>query len=194
MNKQQYINELTSRLSVLSPDERSDILRDVEEHFREAGLAARSDESVVAQLGSPKVFADMMIAETKVNRIQTATTLSSKLKAIVGAAFAILVLTPFNLIFVLIPLILVTSFIVTGWPVIMLFILSLPIACIAAVVMMFTAGFNLYLSFAILFFVFGWCGLVIAMTVGFYYITLFYVKGVSALFKWNLQFIKRSMR
>lgn len=194
MNKQQYLNELTTRLAALSPDERADILRDVEEHFHEAARLGRSEESVIALLGDPKAFADMMIAETKVKRIQSATSMSNKLYAAMGALFAILVLTPFNLIFVLLPLLVVTLFVFLGWLVVSFCAVSIPISILVALGLIIKVGWHLFLLLAILCCTIAWCAFVVAIIAVFYYLTLFYIKGVSALFKMNLQFIKRSMR
>ena len=194
MNKQAYIQALSEHLSSLTIEEQQDILRDVEEHFREASQAGRSEESVIAQLGKPKAFAEMMIAETKVNRIQQATSLGSKLRAVCGALLAVLVLTPFNLIFVFLPLFFITLFIAMGWFAIVAIVVSVPLLCIVAPILMLKIGFHFLLLMGILFFTIGWCALAVAVMTVFYYVTLFYFKGISALFKWNLQFIKRSMR
>jgi len=194
MNKQEYIHQLSARLSSLTANERAEILRDVEEHFREAMQAGRSEEAVVKQLGDPKAFADMMTAERKIKRIDSANTLGKKLWAVVGAAIAIVVLTPFNLIFVFLPLLLATLFIISGWPIVLILALSIPIAFIFALGMMIKVGFHLLMLLAIIFLLIGWGALVVAIFVGFYFLTFLYIKGITALFNWNLKFIKRSMR
>src|ERR1700734_1931146 len=103
MNKQEFLHELDKALASLSKEERQDILRDMEEYFHEGMSRGQSEEDIVNKLGSPKEIADTIIAETKVKRLNEAPTIPLKFKAMIAALFAILLLTPFNLIFVLLP-------------------------------------------------------------------------------------------
>ena len=194
MNKNQYISELSSHLAALSETERADILRDVEEHFREANNSGQSEESVIQQLGKPTSFADMMVAETKVNRINNATTLGKKLKAVASAALTILILAPFNLIFILFPLFLATLFIGIIGIMVLFFTLSIPLAIVSPIIFILTIGFHLILLSIVVLLAAGWCGLVATIMILFYYVALLYVRVISALFSWNINFVKRSLR
>ncbi len=194
MNKQQFLSELEKYLNDLSAEERNDILRDMEEYFREAKSRGRSEEDVLEKLGSPKIFSETIIAEAKVKRIRTASTWPQKISAGFGALLAILLLTPFNLIFVLLPLLLVTLMIIVGWPIVLAIALSLPVVLLVLFFLIFEVGFKLFALLSLLFFAIGWFGMVTAVVVGFFYVTLFYFKGVAKLFQWNIQFIKNRMK
>jgi uncharacterized membrane protein len=194
MNKQQFLQALDAALSRLSDEERKDILRDMEEYFHEAMSRGLAEEDVVKKLGSVETLSNTLIAEAKVKRIRSAGSVSKKVGALFSALFAVLLLTPFNLIFVLLPLFLVTLFIVVGWPIVIIVALSLPLIILLGLVMTVHVGMQLFALLAILFFALGWIGLVIAITVGFWYLTCWYFKGVMKLFQWNIKFVKNSMR
>lgn len=194
MNKQAFLNELEQILQGLSPEERKDIMRDMEEYFREATSHGRSEEETVKKLGSPKEFSETILAEAKVKRIQTAPTVSKKISAVFGALGAILVLTPFNFFFVLIPMLLVTFFFVLGWGLMLMGFLSLPVLIIVSIFLIIDVGFKLFALLSILFFVIGWFGLIGAIFIALTYLTLFFFKGIATLFQWNVSFVKNRMR
>jgi uncharacterized membrane protein len=118
-NRSTYIAELRSHLARLPETERSDILRDQEEFFREAVLSGRTEADVIGSLGDPKLLARTLIAESAVaagenafRRGETApasacggaaASLGTQVNATLRAFFAIITLAPFNLIFVLGP-------------------------------------------------------------------------------------------
>ncbi len=193
MNKQEFLLSLERALADLSTDERKDILRDIEEHFHEGTSRGQTDDDIIKKLGTPKSIADTIIAETKVKRISQANTIPSKIKAVFGALFAILLLTPFNFFFVLIPLLFVSLFFVIGWPLVVVLAISLPIIWIITVGLAIHVGFQFFALAAILFFALGWLGLVVAVIVGFSYLTYFYFRIIAKLFQWNIQFIKKHM-
>lgn len=194
MNKQTFLAELERELADLSPDERKDILRDMDEYFHEAMSRGMGEEDVLKKLGAPKAFSETILAEAKVKRMQTATGFSKKVPAFFGALGAILLLTPFNLFFVLLPLLFATLFIVIGWPLILVLIASLPILLIVSTFIIINIGFKIFALLSILFFIIGWFGMVVAIVIGFSYITLFYFKGIARLFQWNIQFVKNRAR
>lgn len=194
MNKQTFLSELAKALADLSEEERQDILRDMEEYFHEGIRRGQSEEEIVKKLGSPKSIAETIIAETKVKRINKANTIPLKIKAAFAALFAILLLAPFNVIFVLLPLFIITLFIVMGWPIVLIIAITLPIIWLVSIFLGFYVGFHLFALLAILCFAIGWFGMVAAIVVGFLYLTLLYFKGIAKLFQWNIQFIKNRMK
>lgn len=194
MNKQSFLKELEISLAHLSPEERDDILRDMEEHFHEAEKRGQSEAETIKKLGSPKIIAETISAEQKVKKIDEANTIPQKIRALFGALFAILLLTPFNLIFVLLPLFLVTLFFIIGWPIVFAIIISLPIVFILGIMMSIHVGLQIFALLSILFFALGWLGFVIALSVGFFYLTLFYFKAIAKLLQWNIQFVKNHMK
>ena len=193
MKKQRFLAELEKALSCLSSKERLDILRDIEEHFHEGISHGKSEEAIVKKLGSPNTLAETIIAETKVKRISEANTLTEKTSALCGALFAILLLAPFNLIFIALPLFLATLLLIIGWPIMFGIILFLPFIWVINLLFAIHVGFHLFSLLALFFFAIGCLGFVITLIIGFSGITLLYFKAVARLLKWNLQFIKSRM-
>lgn len=194
MSKQVFLSELDKALSGLSEAERKDILRDIEEYFHESMSRGRSEQEVLQKLGSVKTLSETIIAEAKVKRINSANSIAQKIYAIFGALIAILLLTPFNLIFVLFPLLLATFFIIIGWPVVIAIAFTVPIVFVVLIILVFQVGFKLFALLALLFFAIGWVSMSVVAIVGFIYLTLFYFKGIARLFQWNIKFIKNRMR
>lgn len=194
MNKELFLSELKNRLNDLSEEERQDILRDIEEYFREGQSRGLSENQVIEKLDSPKKLAETIIAEAKIKRINEADTIPQKISAIFAAFLAILVLTPFNLIFVCIPLLIITLFFIISWPIAFLITVTLPIVLVILFFMIISAGFNFFAIVSLLFFAIGWFGMVFAVVVGLIYLTLLYFKGIAGLLRWNVNFIKNRMR
>ena len=194
MNKHTFLTELEKRLLHLPYEERQDILRDMEEYFREGKIHGKSDEDIIKSLGSPRKIAETIIAEAKVKRISEASTFTQKVAALFSAMLAVLLLIPFNLIFVFLPLLLATLIIVIGWPIVFVIILCLPIIWFINALLAIQIGFHFFSLLALIFFGIGCLSIVMIIVFGFFYLTLFYFKGVTKLLKWNLTFIKRHMR
>lgn len=53
MTKQQFMSILESRLSVLPPDERRELIQDVESHFAFGLQSGRTEEDIARELGDP---------------------------------------------------------------------------------------------------------------------------------------------
>lgn len=194
MNKQTFLNELEQSLTPLSKEERDDILRDMEEYFREAAGRGKTEEEIVKSLGSPKMLSETIIAETKIKRIDTASTVGEKIAAVFSAFFAIVLLTPINLFIIFLPLLFATLVLVIVWPLLIVFSLSLPIIFITGVFYMFYAGFALLAVLSIIFFIIGWFAFIFALFIGMTQFTFLYFRGISRLFQWNIQFIKNRIK
>src|SRR5258708_4287233 len=104
MTKTEFIEQLRKELSGIPQTEIDDIIRDQEELIRDALAAGRSEESIIASLGSASELAKNLRAELKIKKAKDENKLPAKVKGVFGAAGAVLVLAPFNLIFVLGPL------------------------------------------------------------------------------------------
>lgn len=194
MKKQDYLYELEQRLAPLSPNERADILRDIEEYFNEGAQRGLTEEEIARKLGSPKKMADTILAEAKIKQIEQASTFSQKFSALWAAFIAILLLTPFNLIFILFPLFIVTLIMMIGWPIVILLVFTLPIILVVNFFMSFFVGFNIFALLAILFFILFWGGFVTLALVTFSFFTYLYFKAIVWVFRWNINFIKSRIR
>lgn len=194
MNKQSYLSELEQRLAALSPRERADILRDIEEYFNEGAQRGLTEDEIAIKLGSPKKLAETILAEAKIKRIEQAGSVSQKFSAIWAAFIAILLLTPFNLIFILFPLFIITLFMMLGWPIVILLLITLPIVLGINFFLSLFVGFNIFALFAILLFILFWGGFVTLALVTFSFLTYLYFKAIVWIFRWNISFIKSRIK
>lgn len=190
MKKQDFINQLKTELQGLPESEISDIIRDQEEMISDAMAAGRTEEQIISSLGDPKELARSLKAEIKIDKATVEKNLPQQVKGAFGALGALLVLAPFNLIFVLGPFCAVIGSLIAGWAV----TLALGIATLAFMGIFFTkfifvsAGAAAHLS---TFFAFVGCiGLSMLFGFAMYYLTKFIFKLVLSYFKWNLNFIK----
>lgn len=71
MTKEQFFKQLDGGLNKLPEDEREDILQDFYEHF-EIGLnEGKSEQKIIAALGSPRKIAKEMTATYYVDQVET---------------------------------------------------------------------------------------------------------------------------
>ena len=115
MTKTDFMNQLRLNLYGLPSTEIEDIVRDQEEFIREAMAAGRSENEVLRSLGSPVDLAKNLKAEIKIEKAQEQKDFSGQLGGFFVAVGAVLVLAPFNLIFVLGPLLLLMGLVFGGW-------------------------------------------------------------------------------
>ncbi len=204
MTKQEFLFQLRLQLSGLPQLEVDDIIRDQEELIRDALAAGRTEESVITALGSPADLARNLKSEIKIEHAEeqikkaeaqftnTSNDWSNNSKALLSAVGAVLVLAPFNLIFVLGPFLALMGILFTGWAI------AIAMACVGLsllgvlLVSIAFAGFSplIYLAcffvFAGLMFLgFTFCG-VMAL------VTTLVMKLVVKYLKWNIKFITKS--
>ncbi|OAB38371.1 DUF1700 domain-containing protein [Paenibacillus glacialis] len=99
MNKDLYLSELYKYLKRLPPDERDEIMTDYAEHFEQAELNGRSEKEVIQRLGSPRLVAREVLAQTQIKKAGKSPSLSSVTRAVMATVS----LGLFNLIVVLLP-------------------------------------------------------------------------------------------
>lgn len=194
MNKNDYFAELSRFLSGLSEAERQDIVRDLEEYFYEASQRGQSDAEIIEKLGSPKKMADTIVAEAKIKRISTASTVPQKISAILAATLAIIVLTPINFIFVFVPLLFVAGILMGLWSLATVLVLTLPIVVIFVLLEMFHVVLHIFALLCLFFFAIGWGGMVLAVVIGLVLLTVLIFKAIVKVFQWNINIIKNQMR
>ncbi len=115
MDQKQFLSELEAALAPLQLKERQDILRDQEEFFREALASGRKLESIISGLGDPKILAQTLLAQSKIEQAHEHPSLGGKLKLTSGAVLAVLALAPLNFFFVIGPLVIIVSLLFAGW-------------------------------------------------------------------------------
>lgn len=100
MNKKQFLSILETRLAPLHPDERRELLSDVESHFQFGLQNGRSEEEIARELGDPFEMAREALGnsytETPV-QIQGAPSVMGQLFIGIGLFFCALVAVPFQI-------------------------------------------------------------------------------------------------
>lgn len=99
MNKQEFMNRLSSALSNMPTEEKSDILYDYEEHFTIAIEKGKTEEEAAEELGNPEGIAKYYRANAAINKAEA----NKSVKHITGAVFSVLGLGFINLVFILGP-------------------------------------------------------------------------------------------
>jgi uncharacterized membrane protein len=189
-NTEQFLQDLGYYLRRISPQERAEILRDQEELIRDAIESGRSEEEVLASLGTARQMARNLILELKLSEAEQTTGVSSQLKMIFGIVIAFLALAPLNLIFVLGPFLLLVTLIFSGWISVATFLAVV----IAAIVMFFWqmifASVGLLTHLATFFLFLGGLGLGVLSLMIMAFLTAWFFKGMTAYLRWNLNFIR----
>lgn len=191
MKKKDYLDLLKVALNGLPSEEIADIMRDQEEFIREAIAAGRNEEEVLQSLGNPIELARNLKAEIKIVKAQDEKHFVDKIKGVLSAVGAVLVLAPFNLIFVLGPLFALIGVLVGGWAA------ALSLLGVFIFLMVIFFGFAIFVpsSFlvysTILFTSLGGVFFGLAAIGLMYFITLFFSHLILKYLKWNLNFIKK---
>lgn len=190
MNRIVFLNELRFNLRGISERELQEIIRDQEEYIADAIAAGRTEEEVVRSLGDPKNLAKSLLLETKIEQAESATTVSKKANGILGAIVAVIALAPLNLIFALVPAILILTFVFTGWVLSLagLFSTIALLFAFLAVFLFVPVGFLNHL--AALFLFMGSIGLGCIALYFMFFVTKWVAKGFLAYLRWNLNFIR----
>jgi len=191
MTKTQFIEQLKKALSGLPQSEIDDIIRDHEEIIRDALAAGRTEESIVHSLGQPSELAKSLKAEIKIEKAQDEIKLGAKMKAMFGALGAVLVLAPFNLIFVLGPMMALFGLLLGGWAT----AVAITVVCFTVAIAFFF--FTVVMPSGVL----GWVGIGFAflgvMFLGLaglgvmYMVSMMVAQLILKYLKWNLNFVKR---
>lgn len=190
MNKAEFLANLRTHLSSLSKEEVDEIIRDQEEYILDAVKAGRSEESVIASLGDPKLFAASLLAEVKLQQAEQSESFSKQLKNTFNAVIAILALAPLNFILAFGPFLLIICLVIAGW--------ATAFGGIIASIAFFWMFFYKLIFFSIgfwgqlasFFLALGWIGLATLGLLFMYQITRFFLLAILAYLKWNLKFIK----
>jgi len=117
MTQTEYLEQLSQALQGVAVSERDDIVREQRDHIEAALKDGRSIDDVLQSMGDPTQVAKSYRAQLKIAMAEgTAPTLQQG-QRVIHAIFAVLVLTPMNLIFVLGPSIALLAVLLSGWAV-----------------------------------------------------------------------------
>jgi uncharacterized membrane protein len=188
-NEQEYIRLLRNRLEgTLPADELEDLLMDYSEHFRMGKANGRSDEELWRSLGSPEDVAREIRAVHLVKKAEDVRSCSN----IFHAVIATLGLGLFNLVFVLVPFMLLLLMLFVVFTIGVLFAVFGPVAFISSVLHL--AGLavsEVWLSpLAGVFLSIGITALGLLLILGDYYLARFFYHAGIRYLKWNIGVIK----
>jgi len=116
MNQQDYLKSLRTELETRKVPNIDEIMADYQEHFTHALKSGKTEEQVVQKLGLPDLIAKAYETESMINEAK-ASSQGIKWNLIFSGLGRLLILAPFNFIFMFIPGIIVFSLLVAGWSV-----------------------------------------------------------------------------
>lgn len=184
MTKDQFLKQLNDALRKVSHDEREEIIRDFEEHFVIAYEEGKTDEEIIASLGSPQQIAKEMIASYHIEQMEEKTTTGN----IIKATWAVIGLSFFNIVIVLAPFLTIIAFILSGWILSAAGIISPLLVFINP---LFYPGtfemFDLFFSLTL-------CGLGLFIGIGMYYVTKAISSGFVKYLKFNVNLVKGGLK
>ena len=190
MKRQEFIKNLKSELFGIPMVDIEDIIRDQEEMINDALKAGRTEDSIVQSFGDPKELARNLKAEIKIEKAGDEKKLSKQVRGVFGAVGALLVLAPFNLIFVLGPFLAVLGVTFAGWTVAVT-MGAVAIGLLGAFLLEFLfIGTALTVQLSTFFTFLGFIGLAALFVVGMYYVTKIVFKLILSYLRWNLNFIQ----
>ena len=190
MKRQEFFKNLKSELFGIPMVDIEDIIRDQEEMINDALKAGRTEDSIIQSFGDPKELARNLKAEIKIEKAGDEKKLSKQVRGVFGAVGALLVLAPFNLIFVLGPFLAVLGVTFAGWTVAVT-MGAVAIGLLGAFLLEFLfIGTALTVQLSTFFTFLGFIGLAALFVVGMYYVTKIVFKLILSYLRWNLNFIQ----
>ena len=196
MNKKEYLEELSEKLSRMKEEERLEVLRYYEEYFDEAGI--EQEEEVIKNLGTPSQLARQIMAEVAVKESVEKPQSSRKGLWAIGLIILALLATPVAfplaitaIVLIFVAVLLVGIFLFVG--VILVFSLGVTgISLIAAAFKMFfitpaTGLLSLGIGIGLINIILGIC-LLIGILV---YVAI--MKGMPILIKWVSKGLNRGL-
>jgi uncharacterized membrane protein len=184
MNKEKFLRQLESSLKNLSSKERQDILQDYEEHFAIGLEEGKTEQGIVASLGSPAQIAKELLASYHLEKVEATVTTGN----IIRAVWAVIGLGFFNLVIVLGPFLALLGIILSGWVIGVGFVLS-PLLLLIDVVVNFGTFefFSLFTSLAL-------CGIGLFILIGMFPATKSVAKGFVRYLKYNASIVKGGLK
>lgn len=180
MTKQQFLQSLEKELRIIPKNDRMEILQDFEEHFAIGVTEGKSEQQIVASLGTPQQIAKEMVGASEFETTKSTSTSGNIVRSILIAIGVIF----FNLIVVIGPFFTVVGLGLSGWIVGVSFI-STPILLLINVIYS-PSSFTLFEFFVTL----GLCGLGIFITMGMYVVTKGIIHGTRKYVQFNINLVK----
>jgi uncharacterized membrane protein len=185
LTEQEFIRILRSRLEGTLPDEElNDIISDYSEHFQIGKGNGRSEEDLFRSLGSPEDVAREIRATHLVQKAED----DRSCKNLLHAVLATLGLGLFNLVFVLIPFIILVVLVLVVFLVGVMLAIFGPIGFVCSVLQVLgIPAFAIWESpLAGMFFSIGFTTLGLLLVLGDYYLMRFFYRIGIRYLKWNI--------
>lgn len=180
MMKNEFLQKVRQTTSRLSKEEQEDIIRDLEEHFYFGKAEGKSEEEIVAGLGSPEKMGRALVATYRMEQVQEKQSIGNVFQAV----WAVIGLSLFNVIIVLGPFLALIGVILAGWLTGASFIVSPVLYCISA--LLFPPGFAAYEFFIAI----TLAGAGIFLCIGMYYVTIYVTRAFMQYVHWNYRLMK----
>lgn len=194
MNKNVFLKKLEEYLKPLGKEAVVDILRDQEEFINEAISAGRAEVEVISSIGDPKKFAQNIIAESRLDRADEATTFKRQVSTTWAVLKSFAVLAPLNIFVLIGPFLLFVLLILCGW----LVSLSFFTASVSMVLLFFMQLKDLMVPMsahvAYLMFALGLSGLSQLIGVFMYHVSRIFLWGTVGYVRWNYNFVNENFK
>jgi uncharacterized membrane protein len=185
MNKEKFMNALKAEFNGASDADLQEILSDYEEHFANGKEAGKTEESIAAELGDPKLIAKEIRTLSLVKKAEERPTFWNVLRAI-------LALSLFNLIFVLGPFMaavgIIIGFFTAAISVVIAGIATIIIVCINPMIQAFDFGVH---PVTLVLLAISMISLGILGVIAMYYLTKFFFRMTLKYVRLNLNLIKK---
>ena len=184
MTKQQFLSELQKHLIKLPVQDRQEILQDYNEYFTIAETEGKTEQQVIAALGSPKQIAKELLATYYIEEMEKSNSPTNMFHAIwagIGLSFL-------NIVFLVGPFIGLIGALLAFWVAGFSLIIS-PLLVIAGAALT-SATFSWFDFFLAIMF----CGFGFAILIGCYYLTALLKKWSIRYLKFNVSIVKGETR
>ena len=184
MTKQQFLTALEKALHKLPKEEKEEMLQDFEEHFAIGEAEGKSEQEIIAALGSPQQIAKETITANSYDQTSTNMTIGNMMRAIwagIGVGF-------FNLVIVLGPFIAVLGLILSGW-ILGISLISAPLLFVVNIIV-YPSSFELFELFLTI----GLCGFGIFTIMGMYEVTKWSAYGCMKYVQFNISLVKGGLQ
>lgn len=189
MKKTEFIEELKKELKFLKQDELNEVIADQEEFIRDAMSTGRSEEEVIASLGSPKSFAESIKLEYKMKKIKDAPSTWDSVKESLTATGILFGLMPLAVLLLLVPGLSVFGFLFS-WFVTTLVFLLISMFMILGSFLVFLVGMGFTEFFAVLFLSLGFVFASMASLSLLVSLVKFFVNLLVRYINWSLSTLK----
>lgn len=190
MNREQFLAQLWETLGSMPEARKQDILYDYEEHFNVGLSEGKTEEEIARSLGDPRVIGNSYRIEALVDRPKEGG--SVPIGSVLGAVFASLTLTFFNVVFVLGPFFGLVGVLIALWAVAVSLLFSGIAVVFAPVLPVFPQSIsNSALNSAYdLFAGIGIAALGLLSMIGMWKLTEVFTKAVAAYIKFNARLVR----